>query len=51
MNKKKVISIVKKVSVSIVSVFAVLMMIFTIISATTFNNPDRKIFGYQVLTL
>ncbi len=51
MNKKKVISIVKKVSVSIVSVFAVLMMIFTIISATTFNNPDRKIFGYQVLTV
>ncbi len=51
MNKKKVISIVKKVLVSIVSVFAVIMMVFTIISATTFNNSDRKIFGYQVLTV
>ncbi len=51
MNKEKVISIVKKVSLVVVSAFAVLMMVFTIISATTFNSPNRKIFGYQVLTV
>ncbi len=51
MDRKKIILIVKKVTTWIVSIFAVLMMIFTIISATTFNNTNKKIFGYQVLTV
>lgn len=51
MKTKRIMSIVKKVMTWIVSIFAVFMMLFTVISATTFNKTDRKIFGYQILTV
>lgn len=37
----------KKVFATIISVIAILMMIFTIVSVTTFNRNDRSIFGYK----
>lgn len=51
MKAKKVVQIVKNVTVWIVGIFAVLMMAFTIISSTTFDRSNRQIFGYQVLTV
>ena len=38
---------VKKVFTAIVAVFAVLMMIFTVVSATTFNRNDRNLLGFK----
>lgn len=51
MKTNKVLHIVKNVSLWIVSIFAILMMLFTLVSVTTFDNANRKIFGYQVLTV
>lgn len=51
MKTNRVVHIIKKVSIWIVSIFAVLMMIFTIVSVTTFDKSNRKIFGYQILTV
>ena len=45
---KKVFNIVKTVFTWIVVVFAVGMMIFTIISTTTLNRNDRSLFGYKM---
>ena len=45
---KKVFSIIKNVFTWIVVVFAVAMMIFTIISATLFNRRDRGVFGIKM---
>lgn len=44
---KKVFRIVKNVFVSIVVAIAVFMMVFTIISVSTFDQKDRNIFGYR----
>lgn len=44
---KKVLGIVQKVLVWIVVAIAVFMMIFTVISVTTFNRSDRSLFGYK----
>lgn len=44
---KKVFKIAKKVIVYAIAVLAVCMMVFTIISVTTFNRNDRKLFGYR----
>lgn len=44
---KKVINIVKNILVWLVVILAVGMMIFTIISVTTFNRNDRHLFGYR----
>lgn len=44
---KKVLHITKNILVSIISAIAIFMMIFTIISVTTFNRNDRDLFGYR----
>ncbi|NLN04537.1 MAG: signal peptidase I [Clostridiaceae bacterium] len=44
---KKILSIMQKVLVSILVVAAVSMMIFTIISVSTFDRSNRELFGYK----
>ena len=44
---KKVLGIVKRVFVGAIALLAVAMMIFTIVSVTTFNRNDRNLFGYR----
>lgn len=47
MQVKKLLNIVKSVFVWLIVLLAVFMMIFTIISVTTFNRNDRDLFGYK----
>lgn len=47
MNVRKFLNIAKKIVVYAITILAVCMMIFTIISVTTFNRNDRKLFGYR----
>lgn len=44
---KKALSVIKTTLVWLVVTLAVFMMIFTIISVTTFNRNDRDLFGYK----
>lgn len=44
---KKALSIIKTTLVWLIVALAVFMMIFTIISVTTFNRNDRNLFGYR----
>lgn len=44
---KKALNIVKNILVWIIVVFAVLMMIFTVVSVNTFDRSDRNLFGYK----
>lgn len=44
---KKVLNTIKTILVSILVVISVCMMIFTIVSVTTFDRTDRDIFGYS----
>lgn len=44
---KKALNIIKTTIVWLVVALAVFMMIFTIISVTTFNRNDRALFGYR----
>lgn len=44
---KKIINIVKNILVWLVVILAVCMMVFTIVSVTTFNRNDRHLFGYR----
>ena len=44
---KKVGNIIKNTIVWAVAILAVGMMIFTIVSVTTFNRNDRQLFGYR----
>lgn len=44
---KKALNIIKTTLVWLVVALAVFMMIFTIISVTTFNRNDRDLFGYR----
>lgn len=44
---KKVFNIVKNVCVWFISIVAIAMMLFTIISVTTFNRTDRNLLGYR----
>ena len=44
---KKALSIIKTTIVWLVVALAVFMMIFTVISVTTFNRSDRNLFGYR----
>ena len=44
---KKALSIIKTALVWLVVALAVFMMIFTIVSVTTFNRSDRNLFGYR----
>ena len=45
---KKALGIVKKAIFWLIVLVAVAMMIFTVISVTTFNRSDRNLFGYRV---
>lgn len=47
MSMKKMINIVKTTLVWLVVALAVFMMIFTVVSVTTFNRNDRNLFGYK----
>lgn len=44
---KKVLSILKTTLVWLIVVLAIFMMVFTIVSVTTFNRNDRNLFGYR----
>lgn len=44
---KKVFNIIKTTIVWLIVALAVFMMLFTIISVTTFNRNDRDLFGYR----
>jgi len=44
---KKVLNIIKTTLVWLIVALAVFMMIFTIVSVTTFNRSDRNLFGYR----
>lgn len=44
---KKALNILKNVFTVLVLIFAVGMMIFTIVSVSTFNRADRSLFGYK----
>ncbi len=48
MSMNKTFEMIKKVFTIVVAVIAVLVMIFTIVSVTTFNRNDRKIFGFKI---
>ena len=45
---KKVLNIIKTIFVWAVVALAVFMMIFTVVSVTTFNRNDRSFFGYRI---
>ena len=45
---KKALNILKKIFVWLVVLAAVFMVIFTVISCTTFNRNDRSLFGYKM---
>ena len=45
---KKVFSIIKTALVWLLVLLAVSMMIFTVVSVTTFNRNDRDLFGYKM---
>ena len=44
---KKAMNIIKNILVWLVVIIAVFMMVFTIVSVTTFNRNDRNLFGYR----
>lgn len=44
---KKILNFIKNAFVIMVTCIAVAMMIFTIVSVTTFNRNDRDLFGYK----
>lgn len=44
---KKALSIIKTTIVCLIVALAVFMMVFTVISVTTFNRSDRDLFGYK----
>lgn len=45
---KKALKILKNTFVWLVIALAVFMMIFTVVSVTTFNRTDRNLFGYRM---
>ena len=45
---KKTLSIIKNVFVWLIILLAVFMMIFTVISCTTFNRNDRSFLGFKM---
>ncbi len=48
MNKSKTLDLIKNILTWIVVAIAVLMMIFTIISATTLDRNNRSLFGFKM---
>lgn len=43
----KTLETLKRVFATIIAIIAVFMMIFTVVSVTTFNRNDRNLFGYK----
>lgn len=43
----KVLNIIRNIFVWVIVVLAVAMMIFTVVSVTTFDHTDRNLFGYK----
>ena len=50
-TSKKVLGILKTVLVWIILVVSVLMMLFTVISTTMFDNAEKDIFGYKFMVV
>lgn len=48
---KKTINIIKNIFVGALVTLSICMMIFTIISVTTFDRSDRSIFGYKAFVV
>ena len=48
---KKVLNIIKTVLVWTILVLSVLMMVFTIVSTTMFDNADKNLFGYKFMVV
>ncbi|MBR1993577.1 MAG: signal peptidase I [Firmicutes bacterium] len=44
---KKGINVIKRILVAAIAIIAICVMIFTIISVTTFDRNDRDLFGYR----
>ena len=44
---KKALNIIGKIVVWLVVIVAVCMMVFTIVSVSTFDRTDRSLFGYK----
>ena len=45
---RKALSIIKNTLIWLIVLLAVFMMIFTVVSVTTFNRNDRDLFGYKM---
>lgn len=48
---KKALNIIKNVLVWLIVAVSVFMMVFTIVSVTTFNRHDRSLFGFKAYTV
>ncbi len=44
---RKILYVTKKIIMYAIAILAICMMIFTIVSVSTFNRNDRKLFGYR----
>ena len=44
---RKILYVTKKIIVYAVAILAICMMVFTVVSVSTFNRNDRKLFGYR----
>lgn len=51
MDSKKILGLVKDIIVWFVMAVAVIMMVFTIVSVSTFDRADRSLFGYKVFVV
>ena len=51
MDSKKILGLVKDIIVWCVMTVAVIMMVFTIVSVSTFDRADRSLFGYKVFVV
>lgn len=47
----KVLNVIRNIVTWLVVILAVCMMIFTIVSVTTFNRSDRNLFGYKAFVV
>jgi signal peptidase I len=45
---KKALNIIKNIFVWLITIFAIFMMIFTLVSVNTFNRAERNLFGYKM---
>ncbi len=50
-SMKKYLNIAKNIAVGLLTVIAVFMMIFTIVSVSMFDRNDRSLFGYRAYTV